>query len=50
MQLISFDHIFTNGTVRKGDKIKAKAFPYAPWDFNKAGTYHGGRLLKKFKQ
>jgi prepilin-type N-terminal cleavage/methylation domain-containing protein len=26
--------------------VKAKAFPYAPWNFSKSGTYYGGRLLE----
>lgn len=38
------------GAVKVGDKITAKAFPYAPWNFFKAGTYHGGRLIRKHKQ
>jgi prepilin-type N-terminal cleavage/methylation domain-containing protein len=25
--------------------VKARIFPYAPWRFSKAGTYHSGRLL-----
>jgi len=38
------------GTVKVGDKVKAKVFPYAPWNFGKSGTYYGGRLLKKYKK
>lgn len=26
--------------------VVATVFPYAPWDFGKAGTFHGGRLLR----
>jgi hypothetical protein len=29
----------------KGQCAKAKFFPYVPWDFEKAGTYFGARLL-----
>lgn len=25
---------------------EAKFFPYPPWQLDKAGTYHGARLLK----
>lgn len=44
----SEDRKFAN--VVKGDKIKVLVFKYAPWDFERAGTYYGGRLLKKYKQ
>jgi prepilin-type N-terminal cleavage/methylation domain-containing protein len=37
-------------TIKTGDHVKAKIFPYAPWDFARSGTFHGGRLLKKFKK
>ncbi len=34
----------------KGEKdkkcVKAKVFPYAPWNFTKAGTYFNGRLIE----
>lgn len=49
-EVISFsseDRKFAN--VVKGDKIKVRVFKYAPWNWEKAGTYYGGRLLKKFK-
>ncbi len=26
--------------------VEAKFLPYPPWQFDKAGTYHGARLLK----
>lgn len=28
---------------------RAKFFPYPPWQFDKAGTYHGARLIKLWK-
>lgn len=34
--------------VEKGQCVEAKFFPYAPWQFEKAGTYYGARLLKIF--
>ena len=37
-------------TVKVGEVVKAKAFPYVPWNFQKAGTFHGGRLIKKLKR
>jgi prepilin-type N-terminal cleavage/methylation domain-containing protein len=43
----SEDRKFAN--VVKGDSIKVRVFKYAPWNFDKAGTYYSGRLLKKFK-
>jgi hypothetical protein len=36
-------------TIEKGDSLSVAIFKYPPWEFDKAGTYHGGRLLKKFK-
>jgi prepilin-type N-terminal cleavage/methylation domain-containing protein len=36
-------------TIEKGDSISVAIFKYPPWVFDKAGTYHGGRLLKKYK-
>ncbi len=32
--------------VRKGQCAQAEFFPYPPWDFQKAGTFFGARLLK----
>ena len=37
-------------SIQEGDHIKVKIFKYPPWSFSKAGTYYGGRMLKKFKQ
>lgn len=31
---------------QKGQCAEVKFFPYAPWDLDKAGTFHGARLLK----
>ena len=42
------DRKFAN--VVKGDSVKIKVFTYAPWNLGKAGTYYGGRLLKKYKK
>lgn len=36
-------------TVIKNDVVKVAIFKYAPWNFDKAGTFYGGRLLKKIK-
>lgn len=36
-------------TVVKEDVIKVAVFKYAPWNFDKAGTLYGGRLIKKLK-
>jgi len=36
-------------SVNQGDRILVKVFKYPPWNFTKAGTLYGGRLLKKFK-
>lgn len=36
-------------TVNEGDKIQVKVFKYSKWNREKAGTYHGGRLLKTYK-
>lgn len=38
------------GSIKVGDKVEARAYPYAPWMFGKAGTYHGGRMVRKFKK
>ncbi len=32
----------------KGQCVEAKFFPYPPWELDKAGTYHGARLMKLF--
>ena len=32
--------------VEAGLCVKAKYFPYAPWNLSKAGTYYGARLLE----
>lgn len=32
--------------VSEGLCVKAKFFPYAPWQLNKAGTFYGARLLE----
>lgn len=32
--------------VEKGQCVEAKYFPYTPWEFDKAGTFYGARLLK----
>jgi hypothetical protein len=31
---------------KAGMCVEAKLFPYPPWEFEKAGTYHGARLLR----
>lgn len=31
---------------REGQCVEAKFFPYAPWQFDKAQTYYGARLVK----
>jgi hypothetical protein len=36
-------------TIEKGNKVKVKVFKYPFWNFDKAGTLYGGRLLKKYK-
>jgi prepilin-type N-terminal cleavage/methylation domain-containing protein len=36
-------------TIEKGDSISVAIFKYPPWVLDKAGTYHGGRLLRKYK-
>jgi prepilin-type N-terminal cleavage/methylation domain-containing protein len=36
-------------TIEKGDSISVAIFKYPPWVLDKAGTYHNGRLLKKYK-
>jgi prepilin-type N-terminal cleavage/methylation domain-containing protein len=36
-------------TIEKGDSISVAFFKYPPWNMDKAGTYYGGRLLKKYK-
>ena len=49
-EILSFsaeDRKFAN--VVKGDSIQVRVFKYAPWNWEKAGTYYGGRLIKKFK-
>lgn len=49
-EVLSFsaeDRKFAN--VVKDDSIKVRVFKYAPWNWDKAGTYYGGRLLKKYK-
>ena len=33
--------------VKKGDKVTVKVFRYPMWDFEKGGTYYGGRLLSR---
>jgi hypothetical protein len=37
------------GTIGIGDSVRVAVFKYPPWDFEKVGTYYGGRLLKKYK-
>lgn len=32
----------------KGKCAVAKFYPYPPWEFDKAGTYYGARLLKLY--
>lgn len=32
--------------VKAGQCVEARFFPYPPWDFQKAGTFFGARLLK----
>lgn len=32
--------------VKKGYCVEARFYPYPPWDFEKAYTYHNARLLK----
>lgn len=54
---ISADNEFINfssedrqfGTIAEGDSIRVAIFKYAPWNLDKAGTYYGGRLIKKYK-
>lgn len=29
--------------------VEAKFYPYAPWNFDKAGTYYNARLLKMYE-
>jgi len=36
-------------TVVKNDVIRVAVSKYAPWNFDKAGTFYNGRLLKKIK-
>lgn len=43
----SEDRKFAN--VVKGDSITVIVSQYAPWNFEKRGTYYGGRLIKKYK-
>ena len=33
---------------QKGQCAEAKYFPYPPWDFDKAGTFYGARLVRLF--
>lgn len=33
---------------QKGQCVVAKYFPYAPWQMDKFGSYHGAKLLKLF--
>jgi len=35
--------------VKKGDKVQAKIYKYTVLSFGKAGTYHNGRLLKRYR-
>lgn len=35
--------------VRAGQCAEVKLFPYAPWDFDRAGTYHNARLEKLYE-
>ena len=37
------------GVVEKGMCAEAKFYPYPPWNLEKAGTYHGARLIKLFE-
>ena len=32
----------------KGKCVDAKFYPYAPWKFDKSGTYFGARLLRMY--
>ncbi len=32
-----------------GKCVEAKFYPYAPWQFDKAGTYYNARLLKLYE-
>lgn len=32
--------------VKQGQCVKAKLFKYAPWNFEKAGTFYGARLIQ----
>ena len=34
--------------ISKGMCVKAKLFPYPPWDFEKGGTYFNARLLDPY--
>jgi prepilin-type N-terminal cleavage/methylation domain-containing protein len=43
----SEDRQFAN--VVKGDSVEVAVFRYAPWQWDKAGTYCNGRLLRKYK-
>ena len=36
-------------TVKEGDCITIRVLKYAPWNFEKAGTYYKGRLKRKFR-
>ena len=33
---------------KAGQCVKAKFFPYPPWNFEKAGTYYGARLVRLY--
>lgn len=35
--------------VQKGHCAEAKFLPYPPWEFDKAGTYFGARLVRLFE-
>lgn len=35
--------------VQSGQCAEAKFFPYPPWQLDRAGTYHGARLLRLFE-
>ena len=34
--------------VQKAQCVEARFFPYPPWQFDRAGTYHWARLVKIF--
>jgi hypothetical protein len=34
---------------QKGQCAEAKYFPYPPWDFERAGTFHNARLIRLFE-